>query len=377
MAQTNDDPLNSLTPDDRAFLLGAGLDPKRLREHVERARGERAEDNFVRGAITPPEPGDVETLPEPGSTEYEKLERLGLEALRAGHVALIVLAGGMATRMGGKVKALVDAVPGHSFLDLRLNEARSNAARYGVQPPLWIMTSYATDKAIRSALGARANGDDVAVFSQFVSLRLTPEGDVFVGDDGKPSAHAPGHGDLPEALQKSGLIQRFAERGGQVVMMTNIDNLGGTLDPAIVGFQLSSGSAVTLEVVDKVGSDRGGIPVRLDGRPVVLEEFRIPPSFDPKSVSVFSTNVFHFDAKALAGLSMPWTFFRVTKQVDGRPALQFERLVNEVTSHLSSRFLRVPREGAASRFLPVKDNEELEARRAENELVARNRGMLP
>jgi UTP--glucose-1-phosphate uridylyltransferase len=377
MAQTQEDPLNFVPGADRAALLAAGLDPERLREHMRRARSEKAEDNYVTGAIAPPAAGDVESLPEAGSDARRELERLGLEALKAGQVALIVLAGGMATRMGGKVKALVDALPGHSFLDLRLNEAKSNAARYGAEPPLWIMTSYATDRAIRQALGERVDGERIGVFSQFISLRLTPEGDVFVGDDGKPSLHAPGHGDLPEALQKSGLIQRFVARGGRVVMMTNIDNLGGTLDPAIVGFHLSRGAAVTLEVVDKVGSDRGGIPARLDGRPVVLEEFRIPPSFDPKSVAVFSTNVFHFDARALAELSMPWTFFRVTKQVDGRPALQFERLVNEVTFRLPSCFLRVPRSGVESRFLPVKDNEELAARRAENELVARNRGMLP
>jgi UTP--glucose-1-phosphate uridylyltransferase len=198
-----------------------------------------------------------------------------------------------------------------------------------------------------------------------------------LGDDGRPSVHAPGHGDLPEALQRSGLIQRFAAQGGRVVMMTNIDNLGGTLDPAVVGYHLSHGAAVTCEVVDKVGSDRGGIPARVDGTPRILEEFRIPPSFDPSSVRVFSTNVFTFDAQVLSELSMPWTFFRVTKKVEGRPAIQFERLVNEVTFRLPSRYLRVPRSGTASRFLPVKDTEELAARREENELIARTRGMLP
>jgi UTP--glucose-1-phosphate uridylyltransferase len=292
-------------------------------------------------------------------------------------VALVVLAGGMATRMGGVVKALVEALPGHTFLDLRLNEARSTAARYGVQPPLWIMTSHATDAAIRDALGSARDGERIATFQQFISLRLTPEGGVFLGDDGRPSIHAPGHGDLPEALQRSGLIQRFVARGGRVVMMTNLDNLGGTLDPVLIGYHLEHGAAVTSEVVDKVGSDRGGIPARVDGRLCVLEEFRIPPSFDPNGVRVFNTNVFHFDARVLSELTMPWTFFRVTKKVDGRPAIQFERLVNEVTFRLSSRYLRVPRSGSDSRFLPVKDTDELEARRAENELIARTRGMLP
>jgi UTP--glucose-1-phosphate uridylyltransferase len=56
--------------------------------------------------------------------------------------------------------------------------------------------------------------------------------------------------------------------------------------------------------------------------------------------------------------------------------IQFERLVNEVTSFLPSRYLLVPRNGVGARFLPVKDNEELAQRRGEVELVARSRGMI-
>lgn len=287
-----------------------------------------------------------------------------------------MLAGGMATRMGGVVKALVEVLPGRTFLDLRLREMDALEARYGKRPPLWIMTSAATDAGIVQALGARRDGERIATFLQFLSLRLTPEGDVFFDEAGQPSEHASGHGDLPEALQRSGLIGRFVERGGRVVMVTNLDNLGGTLDPVIIGFHCAHGRPVTCEVVDKVGSDRGGIPVRVDGKPCVLEEFRIPRSFDPSSVRVFNTNVFHFDARTLAELSIPWTFFRVEKRVGGKPVVQFERLVNEVTSHLETRYLHVPRTGAASRFLPVKDTDELLARRAEIELVARSRGML-
>ena len=58
--------------------------------------------------------------------------------------------------------------------------------------------------------------------------------------------------------------------------------VGGTLDPAIIGFHLAKGKAVTAEVVDKLPTDRGGIPAYVDGTLAILEEFRIPPSFDPK-----------------------------------------------------------------------------------------------
>lgn len=358
------------------------------RHHFDRARffelaarlsdgAAATEDNRVRGVVTPCESEDLATLPAPGSAEEARLRALGEAALRAGQCALVVLAGGMATRMGGVVKALVEALPGKTFLDLRLREAEALAERYGARAPLWLMSSHTTDGPIREALGARLDGYDVAVFPQLLSVRLTPEGRVFRDSRGEPSVHAPGHGDLPEALAQSGLLDRFIAAGGRLVMVTNLDNLGGGLDPLVVGFHLDGQKAVTCEVVDKVPGDRGGIPVRLDGRPVVLEEFRLPESFDPEGVRVFNVNTFLFDAVQLRDLDLEWTYFVVSKKVDGEPVVQFERLIGEVTFALPTRYLVVPRTGAGSRFLPVKDHDELARRSEEIFTVARARGMLP
>jgi UTP--glucose-1-phosphate uridylyltransferase len=108
----------------------------------------------------------------------------------------------------------------------------------------------------------------------------------------------------------------------------------------------------------------------------VLEEFRIPSSFDPSSVRVFNTNTFHVHAPTLLALDMEWRFFAVEKKVDGTPVVQFERIVNEITDVLSTVYLCPPRTGAEARFLPVKDPEELERRRSEIETVVRARGIL-
>jgi UTP--glucose-1-phosphate uridylyltransferase len=333
-------------------------------------------DNYVRGLVSPPEPTDVVELPPRGCEEWARLEKLGVECLSRGQCALLVMAGGMATRMGGVVKALAEALPGRSFLDLRLAEIRALETRVGRAPPFWLLTSHSTDTKIREALGARLDGERIGVFTQYLSLRLTPAGDLYLDAEGRPSDYAPGHGDLVDALRDSGLLTRFVERGGRAVMVANIDNLGATLDPVVLGWHLAHGAPASCEVVDKVGSDRGGIPVRLDGRPVVLEEFRIPPGFDPATVPVFNTNTFHFDAPALLDLRMRWTYFLVRKMVGPDPVVQFERLLGEVTSGLETRFLHLPRIAPESRFLPVKDPEELLRRRPEIESVLEARGIL-
>jgi len=367
--------LDHLSEDVRRDLERSHFDRPRFERLAARLRAGQPIDNRVHGAVDPPGAGDVRALPAPGSAEAAHCEELGLAALARGEVALVVLAGGMATRMGGVVKALAEALPGRTFLDLRLAEVDAMTRRVGRPLPLWLMTSSTTDAELRRVLGDRLDGEQLATFQQQLSLRLTARGELLLDASGRPGLHAPGHGDLVDALRDSGLLTAFLARGGRVVMVANVDNLGATLDPLVVGFHLEHGRPVTCEVVDKVGTDRGGIPVRLDGRPVILEEFRLPRGFDPASVRVFNTNTFLFDARALAGLAFDWTFFAVTKQVDGAPTVQFERLLGEVTSHLDTVFLHVPRSGAESRFLPVKDPEELAARRAEIAAVLHARGI--
>jgi UTP--glucose-1-phosphate uridylyltransferase len=372
--------LSHLDPDLRAHLAACGFDAARLERLAQTLRGpgaaaERARRNRISGEVLPPKPGEIRELPAPGSAEEARLRELGRAALARGEVAFCVMAGGMATRMGGVVKALVEALPGKTFLDLRLAENQSASERAGKPVPLWLMTSDATDGPIREALKKIGAPAHVKVFRQDLGLRLTPEGTLFRGADGKPSTYATGHGDLPDALRRSGLLTEFRENGGKTVWITNLDNLGASLDERILGLFLDSKAEVMVEVCDKA-DDKGGIPVHAAGRLQILEEFRLPEGFDASQVRVFNTNTFLVNAERLENAPIEWSWFYVEKKVDGKTAIQFERLVQELTGFLDAQYVRVPREGSASRFLPVKDYDELGKRRSEIEAVARERGML-
>ncbi len=326
-------------------------------------------------AVSPPAPEDVVEAPPAGSEEHRRHTELGQQALDRGEVALLVLAGGMATRMGSVVKALVEALPGKTFLDLRLAEQQALAGRHGRPFPLWLMTSEATDGPIRQALGARLDDPSLAVFQQNVALRLRPDGSLFRNAQGEVDLYPTGHGDVPDALRGSGLLARFRAQGGRYVWIANLDNLGATVDATLLGGHIARGDTLSVEVVPKAG-DKGGIPVRYQDRPIVCEEFRLPLSFDAATVQSFNTNTFLCNADALDGYDHPWTYCVVEKNVAGQQVIQRERLVGELTFHLPTRFLLVPREGDASRFLPVKDPAELERRRPAIEAVARSRGLL-
>ncbi len=371
------DEIAALDPVTRERLHARGFKPERLIAWASTMGVGKDERNRLRGRVEPPKESDLVSLAPVGSAEHTRLYQLGLEQLQQGRVALCVLAGGMATRMGGVVKALVEALPGRTFLELRLAEQRSLEQLAGKPVPLWLMTSEATCAPISRALGERLDGDRVAVFEQCVAPRLTPEGHLFFEQDGDLSIYPTGHGDLPEALRQSGLLARFLERRGDgYVWLANLDNLGAGVDPAMLGLLLDTKTDLMVEIVDKVGTDRGGVPVLWDDRRIIAEEFRLPTGVDPTQIRVFNTNTFACRARRLLDLDFEFSFVEVEKTVEGRKAVQFERLLGEMTVAIEPMFLRVPRTGPESRFLPVKDNDELARRRPEIEALARARGML-
>jgi UTP--glucose-1-phosphate uridylyltransferase len=316
-------------------LCEQGLDPARDRLH---------------GPVALPPQGSLVPLPEPGTTEHRRVAAIGREAIAAGQVGAIVLNGGMATRFGGTAKGVVPAAAGRSFLDLKLSQV--GRAGGGLVPAL-LMNSFATERVTATHLADLDPGCEVRQFTQMISLRLTPGGDLFLGDDGRPSLHAPGHGDLPFALRASGEIDRFFAGGGRYLTMSNVDNLGAALDPAVIGCHVSGDRPITVELVDTDPGDVGGFPALVEGRLTIVEAFRLPPGFDVTTIPVFNTNTFVFDARALADApDLEW--FSVEKTVEGRKAVQFERLVGQLTDFFETTWLRVPRRGPHSRFLPIK-----------------------
>ena len=146
--------------------------------------------------------------------------------------------------------------------------------------------------------------------------------------------------------------------------VSNVDNLGARVDPVVLGMHLLGGRPLTCEVARKEG-DMGGAPVRVDGRLQLLEGPRFPAGFDQDLVPVFNTNTAWFDLDALdREYDLTWLY--VEKDADGRPAVQLERVYHEVSAHLPTTYLEVPRRGPRGRFLPIKTPADLE--RAQDDL---------
>jgi UTP--glucose-1-phosphate uridylyltransferase len=314
--------------------------------------------NVVRGRVEPPRPEDIVRLPEPGDPGHDDVRAAGLEILSAGAAAAVVLNGGMATRFGGAVKGIVEALDGRSFLELKLAQTAQLADALGVTIHTAVMNSFATDRPTREFVAERAIPAPL-YFTQSVSLRLEPDCGLFRTSDGKPSLYAPGHGDFLVAFRRSGTLETLRAAGVRYVMVSNVDNVPARLDPAVLGTHVRAGRPMTAEVVRNTG-DVGGAPARVDDRLMIIESMRFPSGFDHSQLPVTNANTVTFDIDALdREFELTWLY--VQKTVEDREAVQLEHLYHEASAFLPTTCLEVPVTGPRGRFLPIKRPADLAA----------------
>lgn len=358
--------MNELTEQQLAELLKFGFDPElqqRWQRDIADGRLSKAT-NAVSGDLLAPPAGSVHKLPNGSSKSYRELERIGNEAIARGELGIVVLNGGMATRFGGVVKGVVPVLGEHrTFLGLCVEDIRHHRDRTGGRVRLFCMNSFATDEATRAHFADNRDFDladeDVRHFTQYVALRMDQKGELFRLENGEPSPYGPGHGDFAKAMRESGSLRSFLDGGGRYLLVRNVDNLGARIDPVVLGHHIRSQTQITVEVAPKWPEDVGGSPFQYLGRTQLIEQIRYPADFDANVVDVFNTNTFTFSADALdREFELGWYY--VEKQVEGRPAVQIEHLIGELTAHLSTNFLRVRRNGRLTRFLPLKTPDDLQ-----------------
>ena len=110
-------------------LEGLSLDRERIEFFAEEIRAGRLAADSNRLPLDPePAPSEgIDWLADLRGTKLAHYTELGREALASGQVGVAVLNGGMATRFGGVVKGVVEAIGNRSFLELKLRQAQAQA----------------------------------------------------------------------------------------------------------------------------------------------------------------------------------------------------------------------------------------------------------
>lgn len=217
----------------------------------------------------------IATLPDV-TTFSAELAAYGRREL--GKTVLLKLNGGLATSMGlTGPKALLTVKDDLTFLDVVLRQAET----YGI--PLVLMDSFTTHEATLAAVAAhpKSRADLVVAFEQHKVPKIT-QADFGLGvwpSDPRLEWCPPGHGNLYASLATSGALDRLLARGYEHAFVSNIDNLGAVIDPAILGYFAAERHAFMMEVTDRTEADKKGghLARRKDGQLVLRELAQCPP----------------------------------------------------------------------------------------------------
>lgn len=302
---------------------------------------------------------DMDSRPD----EVKKLEQRGGELLS--RAAVIKLNGGRSTTMGGEVpKGILIAKDGLSYLEIVGRQMDALKQQWGVDVPLLLMNSFFTEAPTRDVL--ERFGIQATAFLQSDAPRLVEECMVPLETGTEDDWSPLGHGDVYEALQRTGLLDRLLDQGLRWVFISNMDNLAASLEPWILGLMERDGIEFLLEVTDRTEVDRkGGTLVVRNGQLDLLELAQVAPSerarfMDIEQFRVFNTNNVWVDLETLAdalrsgGLRMP--VIRNPKTVADTRVVQLEKAMGSaVRCFGGARGLRVGRD----RFFPTKKVEDL------------------
>jgi UTP--glucose-1-phosphate uridylyltransferase len=285
----------------------------------------------------------------------DRRRRAGEAALRAGEVAVVTYAAGVGSRWtqgAGVVKGLHPFAKfggrHRSFIEVHLAKTRQTARLAGVGIPHVFTTSYLTHAPIERLLGAVAGGElDRTVWlspGRSIGLRLIPTlrdlhfaweetaqqkldeqqekmresvraaltawaqaaGEAGDYTDNLPGQclHPVGHWfEVPNLLKNGVLARLLAARPGlRTLLVHNIDTLGATVDPTLLGWFRSADAALGWEVMARRVEDHGGGLARLDGRLRLVEGLALPREEDEFALTWYSTNTCWVDIDRLLAL---------------------------------------------------------------------------
>ena len=85
-----------------------------------------------------------------------------------------------------------------------------------------------------------------------------------------------GHGDFYQSFFNSGLLDEFVKAGKKYCFISNIDNLGATVDLNILNMVISNNREFVMEVTDKTRADvKGGTLIQYEGHLRLLEAAQV------------------------------------------------------------------------------------------------------
>jgi len=217
-------------------------------------------------------------------------------------LAVVKLNGGLGTTMGCTGPKSVIKVRGQdSFLELVIKQLQFLNEKYSVDVPLVLMNSFNTEEETNQILPNYQNGKvTILSFNQKQYPRFTKKDFKPVPKNGNKASQnnnewfPPGHGDVYDSFYKSPLFKQLKEQGKKYLFVSNIDNLGATVDLSILDHLVKNDIEFAMEVTPKSLADvKGGTLIDYEGKVKLLEIAQVPKEHVEEFKSIEKFKVFN------------------------------------------------------------------------------------
>lgn len=211
-------------------------------------------------------------------------EEKGLEAIRAGKVGAVLLAGGQGTRLGSdgpKGKYNIGLTKDVYIFERLIRNLQDVTDKAGCFVPLYIMTSDKNnDETIAFFEEKNYFGypkEYVAFFKQEMAPSVDYDGKLLMEAADSLSLSPNGNGGWFYSMAVAGIVEDVHKRGIEWLNIFAVDNvLQRIADPVFVGATLDSGRVSGAKVVRKADpNEKVGVLCLEDGKPSIVEYYEM------------------------------------------------------------------------------------------------------
>lgn len=304
-------------------------------------------------------------------------KELGRKLMSQGKCACVILAGGVGSRLrfsGPKGCFPVTAVKKKSLFAL-VSEKVVTASLWANFPlEIAIMTSPKSHVEIETYFVQNGffglKPSTVHFFYQKMWLLLDERGNLFLESPDTIAFGPNGNGGVFHLLQKWGLMQKWKEKGVEIVSIIPIDNpLADPFDAELFGFHSRCKNEVTIKAAKRLNSqEKVGVIMESEGRVMVTEYSELTQEEKSRVDTIANLGLFSFDfafIQKISSVELPMHCMKKSAPMinaEGKTifpkspnAWKFERFIFDVLPFAKRvSTLLYPREEC---FAPLKNNE--------------------
>ena len=233
-----------------------------------------------RGKFTVPAAVSIEEI----EASKDKFLKAGIESIKKGEVAAVLLAGGMGTRLGFDLpKGCFNVGTSHELyiFECLINNLMDVVKQCDTYIPLYIMTSEKNDGATQDFFEKHNyfgyNKDYVKFFIQDMACAVDYKGKLLLEEKGRLATSPNGNGGWFTSMVKAGLDKDLHKRNVKWINIFAVDNVCQRIaDPVFVGATILGNYECGSKVVRKVEpNEKMGLLCLEDGMPSIVEYYEM------------------------------------------------------------------------------------------------------